>query len=66
MALKNPHAVELGRLGGRRSGATRLQATSLATRVRVAQIAAKASWGPNARAKRKARGRKKRIAPQHK
>ena len=47
---KNPHAVELGRLGGRKGAEARSE---------IARIAANASWGASARAKRAANGRRK-------
>lgn len=58
MKPKNPHAVALGALGGRRSAATRMQAITPAKRQEMARNAARASWGPAARAKRAKNGRK--------
>lgn len=63
---KNPHAVALGALGGRKGAAARNAALTPARRAEIAQRAAVASWGPSARAKRKALGRKRRVAEQHK
>ena len=61
---KNPHAVALGRLGGARSRVARMADAYKPMRRKVAQIAATASWSDAARAKRKANGRKRRIAVQ--
>ena len=55
---KNQHAVELGRLGGRRGGPARAKALGKTGCVEAAQHAARASWTPSARAKRKANGRR--------
>lgn len=63
---KNRSAVALGRLGGLASARARMSPAYTALRYRVSQIAAKASWGPEARAKRAANGRKRRVAEQQK
>lgn len=42
---KNPHAVALGRLGGKKGGVARAQALSAVDRRRIASRAAKARWG---------------------
>ena len=42
---KNPHAVALGRLGGRVGGAARAAALSPRKRSQIAAKAAKARWG---------------------
>lgn len=44
-STKNPHAVELGRLGGLKGGAARAKSLSKSQRVKIAQKAAKARWG---------------------
>ena len=59
MSEKNPHAVALGRLGAAKGQAARHAALTPAERSRIAQIAAGASWGAAARAKRAANGRRK-------
>lgn len=41
---KNPAAVELGRLGGKKGGAARAKALSKAKRVQIAKAAAAARW----------------------
>jgi hypothetical protein len=41
---KNPAAVALGRLGGRKGGLARAQKLSAARRKRIAQMAARARW----------------------
>jgi len=41
---KNPHAVELGRMGGLKGGAARAKALSKAKRSEIAKKAAKARW----------------------
>ena len=41
---KNPAAVALGRLGGRKGGPARAAKLSPATRVQIAKKAAKARW----------------------
>jgi hypothetical protein len=41
---KNPHAVELGKLGGRKGGQARAKSLSDAKRKRLAKKAAKARW----------------------
>lgn len=56
---KNPHAVALGRLGAAKGAEARNKALSPAKRREIALRAATASWGPAARAKRKANGRRK-------
>lgn len=43
-ALKNPHAVELGRLGGLKGGKARAQKLTPEQRVEIARIAAQARW----------------------
>ena len=42
---KNPHAVELGRLGGLKGGKARAKALSPRQRSRIAKLAAKKRWG---------------------
>jgi hypothetical protein len=41
---KNPHAVELGRLGGKKGGVSRAQKLSAEERKQIAQKAAQARW----------------------
>lgn len=41
---KNPHAVELGRLGGQKGGAARARALSKEQRAEVARKAARMRW----------------------
>jgi len=41
---KNPHAVELGRLGGLKGGKARAKALSKTKRKQIAQNAARARW----------------------
>jgi hypothetical protein len=41
---KNPHAVALGRLGGRRGGKVRAERLAPAKRSEIARVAAKARW----------------------
>lgn len=41
---KNPHAVALGRLGGKKGGKARAAALTPAARRRIARNAAKARW----------------------
>jgi hypothetical protein len=41
---KNPHAVALGRLGGKKSGKARLEKITPERRKEIARIAAKARW----------------------
>lgn len=41
---KNPHAVALGRLGGRKGGVARARRLSGKKRVEIAKKAAKARW----------------------
>ena len=41
---KNPHAVELGRLGGKKGGGARAQALSPEKRREIAQAAARRRW----------------------
>ncbi len=41
---KNPHAVELGRLGGLKGGKARAEKLSAKKRKEIAQKAAKARW----------------------
>ncbi len=48
---KNPHAVELGRLGGLKGGNARAKALSKAKRVKIARKAAKARWKKKDRGK---------------
>ncbi|MGA8027697.1 MAG: hypothetical protein WB992_11170 [Bryobacteraceae bacterium] len=43
-AGKNPHAVELGRLGGMKGGRARAQALTPAKRKAIAKKAARARW----------------------
>jgi hypothetical protein len=42
---KNPHAVELGRLGGKKGGAARAKALSPEKRSEIAKRAAAKRWG---------------------
>lgn len=42
---KNPHAVELGRLGGKRGGHARADALSPERRTEIAKKAAQKRWG---------------------
>lgn len=42
---KNPHAVALGRLGGKKGGKARAEALSEEDRRRIARKAAKVRWG---------------------
>jgi len=44
-ANKNPHAVALGKLGGKKGGVARASALSPAKRKAIAKKAAKARWG---------------------
>ena len=48
---KNPHAVALGKMGGRKGGKARAKNLSAAQRKRIARKAAKARWSarPSAR-----------------
>lgn len=41
---KNPHAVELGRLGGKKGGKARAESLSKEQRSEIAKNAAKARW----------------------
>ena len=41
---KNPHAVALGRLGGKKGGKARANALTAEERSRIARIAAQARW----------------------
>ena len=43
-STKNPHAVALGRLGGKKSGKARLEKITPERRKEIARIAAKARW----------------------
>ena len=43
-SLKNPHAVELGRLGGLKGGNARAKALTAKKRAEIAKIAAKKRW----------------------
>lgn len=43
---KNPNAVALGRLGGRKGGKARAQKLSARRRRSIAKKAARARWGP--------------------
>ena len=43
-AGKNPHAVALGRLGGKKGGKARAQSLSKEQRREIAAMAAKARW----------------------
>lgn len=45
LARKNPHAVALGRRGGKKGGPARAKKLSAKDRVRIAQQAARARWG---------------------
>jgi hypothetical protein len=42
---KNPHAVELGRLGGKKGGAARAKSLSPQARSEIAKKAARHRWG---------------------
>lgn len=42
--LRNPHAVALGRLGGKKGGKARAQNLSTAKRKEIAKLGAKARW----------------------
>jgi hypothetical protein len=42
--VKNPHAVALGRLGGKKSGEARLEKITPERRREIARMAAKARW----------------------
>lgn len=42
---KNPAAVELGRLGGKKGGKARAQKLDAARRSEIARLAARARWG---------------------
>jgi hypothetical protein len=42
---RNPHAVHIGRLGGKKGGAARALALSPEKRKAIAQLAAMARWG---------------------
>ncbi len=42
---KNPHAVALGRLGGKKGGAARAKKLSKKRRSEIARLAARARWG---------------------
>jgi hypothetical protein len=44
-AGKNPHAVALGRLGGKKGGKARAEKLSPAKRKAIAKAAARARWG---------------------
>ncbi len=44
---KNPHAVELGRLGGLKGGKARAKALTAKKRKEIAKIAAKSRWNNN-------------------
>jgi hypothetical protein len=44
-ANKNPHAVALGRLGGRKGGKARAQKLSAEKRKQIAKKAARKRWG---------------------
>lgn len=44
---KNPHAVALGKLGGKKGGDTRAQRLSPERRQQIAQHAARTRWGTN-------------------
>lgn len=57
MTEKNPHAQALGRMGGLIGGPARAKALHPVIRRKIALTANKASWTPEARAKRKANGR---------
>lgn len=46
---KNPHAVELGKLGGAKGGKARAQKLSPAERQAIAKKAARARWAPKPR-----------------
>jgi hypothetical protein len=41
---KNPHAVALGRLGGRRGGKARAEQLTPAKRSEIARVAARSRW----------------------
>ncbi|HEY9167063.1 MAG TPA: hypothetical protein VIS48_12980 [Candidatus Kryptonia bacterium] len=42
---KNPHAVELGRLGGLKGGKARAEKLSAKQRSNIAKVAAQVRWG---------------------
>jgi hypothetical protein len=42
--LRNPHAVALGQLGGKKGGKTRAQRLSAAKRKEIAKLGAEARW----------------------
>jgi hypothetical protein len=42
--LRNPHAVALGKLGGKQGGKTRAQRLSPAKRKEIAKLGAEARW----------------------
>jgi hypothetical protein len=44
MDNKNPHAVELGRLGGLKGGKARATKLSKEQRIKIAKLAAKKRW----------------------
>lgn len=46
-AAKNPHAVALGRLGGKKGGKARANKLTSEQRQTIAYKAAMARWGPN-------------------
>ena len=46
-SAKNPAAVALGRLGGKKGGKARARALSAAQRREIAQLAASARWAKN-------------------
>lgn len=45
MPMKNPAAVELGRLGGLKGGKARAEKLTSARRTEIARKAAQARWG---------------------
>ncbi len=45
---KNPHAVALGRLGGKKGGAARAKKLSKKRRSEIARLAARARWSAKA------------------
>ena len=53
---KNPHAVALGKLGGKKGGKARAAALSPERRSEIARMAAKARWDKE-KAKKKKKGK---------
>ena len=53
---KNPHAVALGKMGGKRGGPARAAALSPERRKEIARLAVQARWTKAKQAKSKKRG----------